>query len=314
MAITFVEAVVGNLNGNSIQIDAPTSMKKDDFVLIHAYHDGNPIQSLSFAIQDLPGFPANSTNPASPYNHWASTTGQWRDTALMSQIIGPAPAPTGWLLEFGNSFGPFNTSAILTVWRGVDLDQPYDKFPTAFTLAIGQNNNNPAPPAFTPVTDGAMIVVAGNISADDITAPGAPTGYTLAGSAIYAASPGGSQPHIEEPTAANANLIVAYRELETAATETPGVFTNSETMDTVVADYTAWTTALRPAPVPPPSSFSAFIKQQEGYFGSIADRAMQYLTDLGYTTGSLTDRKMAWLGDLGYTGSLNDRLAQWKNS
>lgn len=405
MAITLVGTTAASTDtafeiSKSITIPAPAGIQTGDFVVIHAYHNGFPASTPLIAV---------SLGLSVLFEHYAEFTGTWREVATCYQFIGES-IPTAWTMEWDASFGDFHVSAIASAWRGVDTSNPFDvTFSLGSHLVDGENSNNPTCPAITTATDDAVVLLAGAISADDITAAGAPTNYTLTGSAVYAASSGGSQPNIEESTASNANIVVSHREIATAGTETPGAFTNSETMDSVVADYTVWTLSLR-ALVPDTDpdaftftditdavpttvytsnpvtitgintettisvntgeysinggsftsssgnvnendqvrlritsssdldaavsitldvggvtdnwsvttasgstglSFSKYINSIPGYIGGLADRAMAFLSDQGYTTGSLTDRKMAWLGGLGFTGSLNDRLKQW---
>ena len=162
-------------------------------------------------------------------------------------------------------------------------------------VSTAESGEASLPITFNPKTGWARIdVVSGSIAEGSIfedRAGGAPADT----SQVY------------YPTASNTSITAA------GLISTDLGTVNGKLFNISTGEWESWTWTVA-ASLSNGLSFSKFILSLDGYTGSIADRAIQYLTDQGFTTGSLTDKKMAWLGSLGYTGSLNDRLSQWINA
>ena len=113
-------------------------------------------------------------------------------------------------------------------YRNVDSGTPFDVNATT----TSSSGSMPNCPAITPVTDKSMIIAAGYLDDDQVASNvSAPTGYTLAVASNNSLS--------------SSTLMVAHKVLLVAATENPGVFTDSGgNTDSFVGD----TIALRFSP------------------------------------------------------------------
>lgn len=120
-------------------------------------------------------------------------------------------------------------AGLILLVRGVDTTTALDVTPPAEATGV---TGSPDPPAITPVTDGAAIVITGELD-DDAAASGAgaPTNYT----GTFLAQDTGVADD-------NATSFIAARVLATAAAEDPGAFTSGGS-----DQWAASTIAFRPA-------------------------------------------------------------------
>jgi len=91
------------------------------------------------------------------------------------------------------------------------------------------------PPAITTVTNGALVVTTWQISDEEATATSPPTGYTFILDALLS----------DEPATSSPQMAAAYKIVETAGVEDPGVWAN--TGDPTVDDSQSCVWAFRPA-------------------------------------------------------------------
>jgi hypothetical protein len=126
--------------------------------------------------------------------------------------------------------GQVRTAYVWQVWRGADTATAIDATATTATGASGL----PDAPSYTPVTNGALVFAVGILDDDDASASlAAPTGYTN----LLAADTG------QGSTTVGATVMIASKELATAAAENPAAFTGGSGTDA----WAAITFALRPA-------------------------------------------------------------------
>ena len=97
-----------------------------------------------------------------------------------------------------------DTTAMLIAFRGVNSDQPFSVNSVESTATSGMPN----PPSITTVDDECMIVAVGLLDDDQLTAPQAPSGYSLAISEY-----GNS-----------CTIMSAYKAQTSAGSENPGAF------------------------------------------------------------------------------------------
>ncbi len=114
------------------------------------------------------------------------------------------------------------------VWRGVDTTTPID---VTTTTATGINGGIPTPPAITPTTSGAEIIIVG-------------ANGTNADSLITAISSGYSNQVISNNTSSIWGSIASGSKSWTSGTETPGAYTGGGTLFS--SAWTAATVVLRP--------------------------------------------------------------------
>ena len=122
-----------------------------------------------------------------------------------------------------------NQSAVILAY-----DNPgFDVTPTTSHRTQVNENNRPTPPAITTVTAGATVVVLQNTSNAEITAAGAPSGFTL---------------RANHTPYAEGNLLAADITAGAAGTVTPGAWTHTTSAE--FGDGSTLTFALSPAPTP----------------------------------------------------------------
>lgn len=136
------------------------------------------------------------------------------------------------------------TSGIAGTFRGVDNTTPIDvTYVQANHYLKVQNTLSPTPQPITTVTNGAFVIVTNHHKGTVTTGITQPTSYT----------------EVAEVIANNRYAEMAYREIVTAGTETPGSFTIAESVSDGTQDSAMFTIALRPA-----SSGALLRLRQEG--------------------------------------------------
>jgi hypothetical protein len=139
------------------------------------------------------------------------------------KILGATPDSSVDILQALSSM----QGGIIQVWRGVDTTTPIDATRTVVTGFSG----SPNPPAYEPVTDGALVFAVGFLDDDDDAANvTAPSGYTN----LLAGDTGQADNFV------GATVMIASKELATAAPENPAAFGTSSDA------WRAVTFALRP--------------------------------------------------------------------
>jgi len=165
MAITYVgsasDAQGANTNNNTPTL--PTHAA-DDFMLAFMWCDATPTAPTTALI--------TATGWTNLYQDELNTDGRdtsfslWYKKATSSSETDPV---------FTVDVSAVHTVQI-AVFRGVDTTTPFD---VTTTSNGGMNDETPPLPTITPVNDNCAIVVFGGQSHDDLSAFGAPSGYTL---------------------------------------------------------------------------------------------------------------------------------------
>lgn len=151
--------------------------------------------------------------------------------------------------------GQVRTAYLWQVWRGADTTTAIDATATTATGASGL----PDAPSYTPVTNGALVFAVG-IQDDDDASSGltAPTGYTN----LLASDTG------QASTTVGATVMIASKELATAAAENPAAFTGGSGNDA----WAAITFALRPAASGAQSITGALFTNSQTFYGATVGR------------------------------------------
>lgn len=224
MAIQFVGLATGTATGGtsySVTVSTLTggiasSMSPGDLVIVataigsNANEDPGVTSPTAIELADLY---ANDNNDA--------------NLSLSYFFAGGTP-PTS--ITVNNGGAGMGGATVVMVFRGVDPTTPFD---TAVTTATGVSSTSAKPPSITPVTTGAMIVVAGIVATATAGTMSTPTGFTAGG---YAGATGST---------AAASLRVSY-----LANQTGGVAINPSGMNCsqggAGSSWNAWSAALRP--------------------------------------------------------------------
>lgn len=218
--ITFVsssESGSADVFGTSLTIAAPASIADGD-LLIFTGAISNPITGLT-----PPGGWTTVVNETSP------AAGTARGLCVAYKIASSESGSYTFTADASR-----NRAGAIHVFRGVDNASPLDvTFAAGSHQSESENDETPANASITTVTDGAVVFLSGMISADDVTAAGAPTGYTLGQNGV------GSSYNDRQ-------FYTAYKTVATAGAESPGSWTNTGN-GTNIGDSINVTVALRPA-------------------------------------------------------------------
>lgn len=155
--------------------------------------------------------------------------------ASLSYAVATTTPPSTFDINTATTSTSFSKISILYVFRGVNTSTPLD---VAVTTATGTGNYVADPPAITPVTAGACVVVAGfgsMGSANTATYTAVSSGYTRMRA-------------VNQTTAITSRALAAmgHKLLVTpGVSENPGAFTASGSNS--VSGWAAFTIALRPA-------------------------------------------------------------------
>lgn len=118
--------------------------------------------------------------------------------------------------------------ASVHIFRGVHTTDPFDGNGADYTTNNNADDNNPTPQAITTDSAGSAILLLLGLTSSEISAGGAPSGYTLG----------------ENSFGANRNVVGAYLlDAGAAGAKSPGVWTNTASGST--ADYSQYSIALR---------------------------------------------------------------------
>ena len=221
MAITYVGSASDDqgFNANNLTPTLPTHAA-DDFMLAFMWCDAQPTAPTTALI--------TATGWTNLYQDELNTDG--RDTS--------------WSLWYKKATSSSETDPVFTVdtsvvhtvqiavFRGVDTTTPFD---VTTTSNGGTNDETPPLPTITTVNDNCAIVVFGGQSHDDLSAFGAPSGYTL-----NVGIDRGSGAH------RGYNYGAYLLDAGTAALEDPGSWTHTGN-GSGVADWQNVTIALRAA-------------------------------------------------------------------
>ena len=151
--------------------------------------------------------------------------------------------------------GQVRTAYVWQVWRGADTTTAIDATATTATGASGL----PDAPSYTPVTNGALVFAVGIQDDDDASAGlAAPTGYTN----LLSSDTG------QGSTTVGATVMIASKELATAAAENPAAFTGGSGNDA----WAAITFALRPAASGAQSITGALFTNSQTFYGATVGR------------------------------------------
>lgn len=233
MAITFVDSAVdtdfkNSASGDStvsVAVSSLTGLQDDDLLVAFAYggRGGNG------------GVPPWNATGSGFTSHGGITTISSLDRRVDSyyKVASSESGSYTWTLDSDGSNSHW-TVLVVAAFRGCDTTTPIDvSFDSAQTAAHILNTLNSPNPDITTVTDGAWVLLADSHSGNatmDITAYGAPSGYTLR------ASTGISQ---------NRVLALATNEIASAGAENPGNWTHSGTASG--DDLSQITMAIRPS-------------------------------------------------------------------
>lgn len=188
MAISLVGTpTTKGITGTTMSV--PSGLQEGDVVFVMLFSDWNvkPLAPTGFETGD------NGAGGSS-YVDWG-----W-----FYKVMGATPITK---VELTYTYAQYSSGICFAV-RGVDPSNVMDvSIPTKATGSSGMPNA----PQITPVTNGAMILAFGFLD-DDLVVPTAPSGYTLI------------KYHQENDDPRFSTAMVAYKILETAATEDPAAF------------------------------------------------------------------------------------------
>ncbi len=215
--ISFVSSNSGFVpSGTSIPLDLQTHAA-NDFAFVFAYGDRG---SANISISGTTGWTELFDE--------SHNTGRLRRSAGFYKVLTSASEANPTVSFAAADFW----SASITVFRGVDAVTPLDAVHGA---SSGANNLTPSAPAVTSVSTGACVFTMCGLTHAEITAIGAPAGYTLSQSVV---SSDQGAVHFNQGTAYLLNA-------GPAGLKSPGNWNNSGNLSTT--DYSAYTVALRPA-------------------------------------------------------------------
>lgn len=181
----FVKSTI-QLDGNSQTL---TGLESGDLVLFFNSKNNN---SLSSSISGWSALPFDGDNPDN--NNLPSNSGFYKfaDSSGIVQVTGIV-----------NS-----SNAMMVAFRGINSSDPFDVSPIPKSVGF---SGMPDPPSITTGTDNCMIVAVGFLDDDrlDILNSTPPSGYTFAD---------------VTSNADNSTILVAYKNLESAGVEDPGLF------------------------------------------------------------------------------------------
>lgn len=231
MAITLVGGSYARVGSGSVSVSTDLSsmdtgtIQDGDVAVFTVMVDQNDLTSIS---QDA--------GPTLTERHYdESTQGRDRASAYYAPYVLDGTETTFTFSSPGDTSE--EKSILVSVWRGVDPDNPEDvAWVTGSHYTEGRNNYNGTPDPITTLTDGAVVVIMQTITHDDITAIGPPSGYSVAIDGTGTSRDHAQQCHV-------------YKTVATAGTETPGAFTH--TVNNTVAEAQFRTIALRPAATSP---------------------------------------------------------------
>ncbi len=215
--ITYVGDDSGHVNtGTSIALTLPTHAT-DDFAVIYAYGDRT---SANISISVATGW-----TELVDENH---TAGRARRNGIFYKKLTSA-SETNPTVSFSVSD---DYSALVMVFRGVDTTTPLD---ATYTSGNGTDTLSPTAPAITTVTNNAAVLTFCGLTHSELTAYGAPSGYTLGPNTVS-----------NTVGVAHLNSGAAYLlDSGTAGSKLGIAWSNSGTLSTT--DYSVYTLALRPA-------------------------------------------------------------------
>lgn len=219
MAISHIDSTSARATSTEIvTVTAPTGIADDDQLLawyIHTDNDVAPVTLTGFT-QVEAGYEEGVTGQDTTFAMLRKTaSSESGNYALTGDTPASAPAQT--------------SNGVVSCFRGVDTTTPLD-----VTYVQGSHvskNATPATtnPAITTNTDNAVVVLFIWVSGASVTGFTAPSGYT----------------EIEELINTSSNMAVAYKEVTTAGTETPGAWTATGIGTTETVEM--MTLALKPA-------------------------------------------------------------------
>ena len=171
-------------------MSVPSGLQEGDVVFVMLFSDAN-------------------VTPQAPTGFETGDNGSSEiDWGWFYKVMGATPITE---VELTYTYAQYSSGICFAV-RGVDPSNVMDvSIPTKATGSSGMPNA----PQITPVTNGAMILVFGFLD-DDLVVPTAPSGYTLI---KYHQEDNGPYYY--------STAMVAYKILETAATEDPAAFGGS---------------------------------------------------------------------------------------
>jgi hypothetical protein len=149
------------------------------------------------------------------------------------KIMGSTPDTTVSCV-FSSGLSVKAAAVAVYVWRGVDKTTPIDVTPQT-TTGIASTGTNIVPPAITPVTTGALVVITAGLSCQNSSTPNLndPTGYSNLVRLNGFASNG------------NAGVLISSKVWGGSGAETPGIVDRSPS--STANAFCASTIALRPA-------------------------------------------------------------------
>lgn len=216
MAITFVSAnQTSNASQTTLTPSEPASVAQDDIIICLA-----AIHSAGGTWTDPADFTEIDQEDTAPTYQW---------TTYVGYKIRGSDAGSGY--QFSVSSGAAQIAVSLVAFRGVDLTTPFDvTFVKGSHYVEHDNSVTGAGQPITTATNGAEVVLLQHWS-------GSVAGFTLL-------PPSGYTSRSEVLAASRTNFIVS-KNVASAGTETPGVFTT--TGSATIHDSSVYTLALRPA-------------------------------------------------------------------
>ena len=219
MAITHVDTNFARVTVNGdITVTAPTGIADDDLLMAYYLHTDNDAEPVSCT-----GFTTIEAGVEDGLGGIDSTTAFFRKIASSEAgnytMSGDSP-PT-----------PLTSNGVVGCFRGVDTTTPMD-----VTYVQGDHyskHDNAASVTNDPiatVTDGAWVLLYIWIGQGNVTDFTAPSGYTIA---------------VKNAGQTSSNVALAYKEVATAGTETPGPWTATGISTT--EEVVTVTLAIRPA-------------------------------------------------------------------
>lgn len=155
-------ATAGSLSLTALTGGIDTQPQEGDYIIALTTNGSSTLGT--------PYYVTISGNNSGAYTHLIGSEQFANDTneigsRVYAKIQGSSPDTS--LDHSGSRFSNDGATLIVHVWRGVDPNSPLD---TASVAALGTNGSLPNPPAITPNTPGAIVVVTGGGVAADCSA------------------------------------------------------------------------------------------------------------------------------------------------
>ena len=221
MAISFIDGTYTHAGSSSGDTGTePTGAAENDLIIA--------IASIQGSSDGLWTDPADFTE----IDNLVASTGATSTTYAGYKVRG-STSGSGYAFSYSGTAS--GTALSLMAFRGIDTSAPLDvTYVRASHYTEGANDPQLAAAAITTVTNGAWVVLLQHMAGENVTASGAPSGYTV----------------VQDEMTGNPlgrGHFCARKELATAGLETPGDFTHTDDGVNPVGSPRTFTIALRPA-------------------------------------------------------------------